>query len=118
MQETKTRVYDLEERTTEFAKNVIRACGKLKKSPINNRLIDQVIGASGSIGANYREANDSLGSKDFTHKVKIARREAKEALHWLDLLKEANPQENFEPIVKECTELKNILSAILKKFPE
>lgn len=118
MQSTNIKKYDLEERTTEFAKAVIRICGKLRKGPINNRLIDQVVGSSGSIGANYREANDSLGSKDFIHKAKIARREAKEAQHWLQLLKEANPNENFDKLIGESVELKNILSAIIKKFPE
>ena len=59
--------FDLEDRTTNFAKEVIRLCRNLKKGPMTNRLIDQVIGSSGSIGANYREANDSLGKQDFIH---------------------------------------------------
>jgi four helix bundle protein len=110
--------FDLEERTTEFAKAVIRLCVSLPRNPINDRLINQVVGASGSVGANYREANDALGKKDFTQRMKIARREAKEAHHWLSLTEEANKNKQAEiaPLLKEATELKNILSAIIKKM--
>ena len=81
-----SKIYDLEERTTDFAKRIIRLCKKLPKNTINNPLINQIIRLSGSIGANYREANDSLGKKDFLHKLKISRKEAKETKHWLELI--------------------------------
>ena len=71
-----TRGFDLEERTTKFAKAVIRLCKSLPRNPINDRLVSQVVGAAGSVGANYREANDALGKKDFLQRMKIARREA------------------------------------------
>ncbi len=84
---------------------------------MNDRLISQVIGASGSVGANYREANDPLGKKDFIQRLKIARREAKESLHWLELILEANGHMagEIEPLMREVGELKNILSAIITK---
>lgn len=109
--------FDLEDRTTEFAKQVIRLCKNLKKDSINSRLIEQVVGSSGSVGANYREANDALGKKDFIHRLKIARKESKESVHWLTLIKEANPDysENIEVLIGECSELRNILSSIINK---
>jgi four helix bundle protein len=64
-----TKDFDLEKRTTEFAKSVIRTCKILPRNPINDRLIGQLVGASGSVGANYREANDSLGKKDFVQRL-------------------------------------------------
>ncbi len=111
------RTFDLEERTTEFAKMIVRLCKKLPRNPINNRPIDQVIGSSGSVGANYREANDALGKADFLNKLRIARREAKEAIHWLEVLKEANESfaDEIDECEKEATELKNILSSIIIK---
>jgi four helix bundle protein len=112
--------FDLEKRTTEFAKSVIRLCIRLPKNSINNRMVDQVVGASGSIGANYREANDSVGEKDIILRMKIARREAKESQHWLELLLEANPLEKT-PIVSlltESEELVRILSTIIVKLNE
>ncbi|MDP8248341.1 MAG: four helix bundle protein [Candidatus Tritonobacter lacicola] len=109
--------FDLEERTTEFARRVIRMCKSLPRNPINDRLVGQVTGSSGSIGANYREANDALGKKDFISRLKIARREAKETGHWLILLNEANPgkEKEFRVLVDESDEFRKILSAILQK---
>ncbi len=60
-------IYDLEERSTEYAKKVIRLCKQLPKNTINSRLIPQLIASAGAVGANYREANDALGDKDFLH---------------------------------------------------
>ena len=109
--------FDLEDRTTEFAKRVIRLCRALPKNAMNNRLVGQIVGSAGSIGANYREANDALGKKDFIHRLKISRKEAKETIHWLILIEEANPEikERMAELMKEVTELKNILSAIIIK---
>lgn len=109
--------FDLERRTTEFAKGVIRVCKTLPRNAMNDRVIGQVVGASGSVGANYREANDALGKKDFVQRMKIARREAKESHHWLELLLEANDEREIEikPLLREAEELKNILSSIITK---
>ena len=111
------REFDLEKRTTEFAKAVIRMCKRLPRNPINDRLVGQVAGAAGSVGANYREANDALGKKDFIQRMKIARREAKESIHWLELILEANRDRESEikPLIKEVDELKKILSSIINK---
>lgn len=109
--------FDFEGRTTEFGKGVVRFCRSLKQDPINSRICGQLVGSAGSVGANYREANDALGKKDFVHRLRIARKEAKETIHWLDLLQEAN-QDKFDEIAvlrKEVEELKNILSAIITK---
>lgn len=113
-----TKEFDLEKRTTEFAKAVIRVCKGLPRNPINDRLTGQMVGAAGSVGANYREANDALGKKDFIQRLKIARREAKESCHWLELISEANTNMEIEikPLLRESEELKNILSSIIAKI--
>ena len=112
-----TRAYDLEKRTTDFGKAAISLCRSLPRDPINDRLVGQLVGAAGSVGANYREANDALGKKDFVQRLKIARREAKECHHWLQLVLEANPSRpgEVERLTKEAEELRNILSAIIAK---
>ncbi|MCF7871191.1 MAG: four helix bundle protein [Candidatus Omnitrophica bacterium] len=112
------REFDLEKRTTEFGKAVIRMCKELTRNSMNDRLISQVVGSAGSVGANYREANDALGKKDFIQRMKIARREAKESLHWLELISEANKsrESTIEPLIKEADELKSILSSIIDKI--
>ncbi len=112
-----TQEFNLEKRSTDFAKSVVRYCKSLPQNSVNERLVGQAVGAAGSIGANYREANDALGKKDFVQRLKIARREAKECIHWLELVREANAERDKEalPLLKECEELKNILSAIINK---
>ena len=107
--------FDLEERTTEFAKRIIRLSKALPKNIINNPLINQIIRSSGSIGANYREANDALGKKDFIYRIKISRKETKETLHWLELIEEANQEFRLrmQELKKEAQELRNILSTII-----
>ncbi len=109
--------FDLEKRTLEFAKKVIRLCKKLPKNVINNESIGQLIDSSGSIGANYREANDALSKKDFRHRIKITRKESKETHYWLELLLEANPEfkEEIAILLNEALELKKIFSSIADK---
>jgi len=115
--QTRKPVFDLEERTTELAKRIIRLCKKLPRGSMNSRLIGQIVGSGGSVGANYREANDALGKKDFVHRLKISRKEAKETIHWLELITEANTEftDEVRGIMSETIEVRNILSSIIKK---
>lgn len=108
--------YDLEERTAKFAEEVIDLMKKLPKDVINNPLIGQCIRASGSIGANYCEANEAESKKDFIHKIGICKKETKETKHWLRLLARANPNFNevFRQLWKEAQELLLIFSTIKK----
>ena len=111
------RYRNFEDRTTEFAKRIIKLCKEISKDTINRRLIDQIIRSSGSIGANYREANEALSKKDFIHRLRISRKEAKETDHWLELIKEANPEfsERMQNLFQEIREIRNILSAMIDK---
>lgn len=113
----KNKKFDLEDRSTDFARRVIRLCKALPKNIINEKIISQLIRSSGSIGANYREANDSLGKKDFLFRLRISRKEAKETMHWLELVEEANDdfRDRMKNLKQEALELKNILSAIIGK---
>ena len=109
--------YDLEERTFEFARDCRILVSKLPKSIPNYEDGKQLVRSSGSVGANYIEANEKLGDKDFTFRLKIARKEAKESAYWLRLLKSSNPEHELElgKILQEAQELRKILSAIIKK---
>ncbi len=46
----------------------------------------QLLRASGSVGANYIEANNALGQKDFLMRIRICRKEARESGYWLNLI--------------------------------
>jgi four helix bundle protein len=111
-------VYDLEERTFQFAKAVRLFVKTLPKTIANIEDGKQVIKASGSVGANYREANESLSKKDFLMRIKISRKEAKESAYWLRLIHETNNSENADDVqslMQEANELKKIFSSILEK---
>ena len=112
-----TQTYDLEERTYQFAKSVGLFCKKLLKDVVNVEYIKQVVRSTASIGANYIEANEALSKKDFSMRIKISRKEAKESCYWLRLIIDTNPliQEEGRILLKEATELKKIFSAIIEK---
>jgi four helix bundle protein len=111
-------VYDLEERTFQFAKDVRLFVKTLPKTIANTEDSRQVVKASGSVGANYREANEALSKKDFVMRIKICRKESKESAYWLRLIKETNDLKNTdeaERLRQEANELKKIFSSILLK---
>jgi len=108
--------YDLEERTAKFAESVIELMKKLPQNSINKRMVEQCVGSSGSIGANYCEANEAESKRDFQHKIGICKKETKETKHWIRLLAKANPEftEEFRVIWQEAQELLLIFSSIIK----
>ena len=95
--------FDLEERSAQFGEAVIDLCKKVPLGPLTNRLVDQLIGASSSIGANYCEADDAVSKKDFRHKISISKREARESKHFLGAVQ---PQsQHGEPVFPKKTSL-------------
>ena len=108
--------YDLEERTFEFAKASRMFVKKLPRTIANVEDAKQFIRASGSIGANYIEANESIGKKDFLMKIKTCRREAKETGYWLRLLDCGGQLEGARAhLLGEARELMKIFGAIVRK---
>jgi len=106
-----TKRYDLEERTLLFAKAVRVYVKELPKNTATYEDSKQVVRSSGLVGANYREANDSLSKKDFVMRIKIARKEAKETIFWLELL---SVELAADKLIDEATQLMKILGSILK----
>ncbi|KKQ74490.1 MAG: hypothetical protein US94_C0003G0008 [Berkelbacteria bacterium GW2011_GWB1_38_5] len=109
--------FDLEERTSIFAEEVIDFLKLLGSNPINRILISQLTRSACSIGANYMEADAAESKKDFKHKISICKKEAKETRHWLRMVAKANPdyQEKCRQLWREAHELLLIFSTILKK---
>lgn len=112
--------FDLEERTLKFAGDVRGLVRSLPRTISNEEDGRQLIRSSGSIGANYIEANDALGLKDFQMRIKISRKEAKESKYWLRLIKSNIPEQEIERnrLIQESSEFVYILSSILQKFPK
>ena len=113
-----SKPYDLEERTLKFAKEVRFFVKKLPRTTGNIEDGKQVIRSSGSIGANYIEANEALSKKDFAMRIKISRKEGKETQYWLQLV-DTNDSAELETerkkLLQEARELTKIFGSILEK---
>jgi len=108
--------YDLDKRTFEFAKDVIVYLNALPKNLTSIELSRQLIRSAGSVGANYLEAEESLSRKDFIMRIKIARKEARESIYWLQL---SQPQKELiaekEHLSDEATQLMRIFGSIVQR---
>ena len=108
--------YDLEERSALFGESVIDYLKKVPVTPVTRRVIDQMVGAGTSIGANYCEADDAVSKKDFRHKISICKREAREATLLLRMLARAAPelQDEARGLWQEAKELHLIFAKIYR----
>lgn len=104
--------YDLEERSYRMAKSCRKFVAALPKTSQTFEDGRQLIRSSGSVAANYIEANEALSRKDFKYRIKICKKEAKESILWLRLL--GATQEEIE----EMTQIMKIMGAILEKTKE
>ncbi len=117
-QRPKFQTYDLEERAFQYAKRVRVFVNKLPRNIPNIRDSGQLVDASGSVGANYIEANESLGRKDFLMHIKISLKEAKESRYWLRLVDTGNIDDLESErgcLIQEATELTSIFASIAIK---
>ena len=112
-----SRQYDLEDRTLEFSRRSRAFVKNLQKTLANIEDGKQLIRSSGSVGANYIEANEALSKKDFIMRIKICRKEAKESRYWLRLIvTNGKEQENErKELEQEANELTSIFGAILQR---
>jgi four helix bundle protein len=111
-----SKPFDLEERTFQFARAGRAFAKQLPRTVSNIEDVKQFIRASGSIGANYIEANEAIGKKDFLMKIKICRREAKESRYWLRLIDiDGKLEGEHARLLNEAEELMKIFGAIVRK---
>ena len=109
--------YDLEERTAKLGENVILFCKRIPRSPINDPLINQLVKAATSVGANYSEADDAESKKDFCHKIGICKKEARETKHFLRMIAISEPsfRDQAKTLWQEAKELNLIFNTIYMK---
>lgn len=106
----------LYERLLEFAKRCQKLVKRLPKTIYNTEYGSQLIRSSASPGSNYIEAIEASSRRDFTHRLKVCRKETKESIHWLMLIKNANEelaeiQKELEDLIKEARELIRIFTS-------
>jgi four helix bundle protein len=97
-----------------FWESVIIFAEKIPWNPVNNRLVDQVVGAGTSVGANYCEADDGVSKPDFKHRIGTCRKEARETQFFLRMAAVAGPSLKPEAreLWREAHELHLIFSRI------
>jgi len=118
MTEQDKKPYDLEERTEKFAFRCRVFVKNLPKNISNIEYGKQLIRSSASQAANYIEANEALSKKDFCHRIRICRKEAKESCLWLrlcDIGADSQLSAERERLLAEAVELRKIFNAILNK---
>jgi four helix bundle protein len=117
MPNQKSSKYDLEERTAKFGENIIRFCKKVPRNLINDPLVNQLVRAGTSVGANYSEADDAESKVDFKHKIGISKKESRESKHFIRMIAVAVPElkEDAKPLWQEAKEINLMLNTIYKK---
>ena len=100
-----------------FGEAVIDFAKKVPISPLTQRLVDQLVGAGTSVGANYCEADDAVSKKDFRHKISICKKEARETKFFIRMIVRAVPdlREDAKPLWQEAKELHLIFAKIYRK---
>lgn len=98
-----------------FSLEILKLAEKLRASKSNWILIDQLVRSATSIGANIVEGGNSSTKKEFINYFQIALKSASETLYWLALISEINNDNKviIRDLIKECTELKKIISTVI-----
>ncbi|HWR00208.1 MAG TPA: four helix bundle protein [Candidatus Methylomirabilis sp.] len=116
-QSPKGKKYDLAERTATFGEMMVDFVKSVQETVVTRSLLSQVMRSGTSIGANYMEADAAESKRDFEHKIRLCKKEAKETMHWLRMLAKAAPDKKdvCRRLWREAHELALIFSAIAKK---
>ena len=85
-------LYDLEERTARFGEAIIDFAKKMPPGPVTERIINQLVGAGTSVGANYDEADDAVSKREFLKCIGTCKKEARESKHFLRMAARAVPE--------------------------
>ena len=111
------KVYDLEERTAKFGAAIVEFVKTIRQDEITKSILNQLIRAGTSIGANYCEADGAESGKDFKHKIGICKKEAKETKYWLRIMAKAvfAKADECRVLWKEAQELTLIFSSMIKR---
>lgn len=108
---------EIEERLVAFSVSIIRFT-EANKAQLPVSVIDQVVRSSGSIGANYAEAQNAASRTDFRNKIFIAKKEAAETRYWLRIIHELVGNDSVEPLLTEVQQALLILQKIINTLRE
>ena len=114
---TTDQKHDLEDRTFAFGEDVRSFARHFPRTLTSVDDLKQLVRSSGSVGANYVEARESMSKKDRVHKIKICRKEAKESRLWLRMLAKETPEhleQGRRRLTQEARELELIFGAMVQ----
>jgi four helix bundle protein len=109
---------DLEDRTFKFAQSARAFVKQLARTVSNTEDVRQLVRVSGSVAANWIEADEAMSKKDFLMRAKICRKEAKESrliLRLVDVGLTKNNATTRDALAAEARELTLIFSSIISK---
>lgn len=113
---TEKHQFDLAIRTATFAVKCRALIKHVSKHVSNIEDAKQLARSSGSVAANYLEADEALSRKDFVMRIKICRKEARESRLWLSLLEVGDEYDVLrKELQQEAYELVKIFNAIVSK---
>lgn len=106
----------IKDKSFAFAVRVVKAYKFLSSEKKEFVMSKQLLRSGTAIGALYREAEQAESKADFIHKMAIAQKECNETLYWLELLNATDyiPDNNFQELYKEATELLKLCTAIIR----
>jgi len=104
------------EKSFSFAIRIVKLYQYLCAEKREYVLARQVLKSGTSIGANIEEADSSISKKEFSNKISIAYKEAKETHYWLRLLIATGyiNQKEFDSLFHDCEEICKLLFAIIR----
>ncbi|MDB5322578.1 MAG: hypothetical protein JWN40_4209 [Phycisphaerales bacterium] len=111
------REYNLERRTTQFAKDAITFAKGIRRNVVITPLVRQFVRSATSIGANYCEADDAVSRREFHCKIAICKKEARETKYWIQLLVTADSslRDPAKTLWREAKELHLIFTTIARR---
>ena len=121
MADTSPQFRDIRERAFEFAVRIVKLCKYLEKhTEVSRNVINQLLAAGTSVGANLEEAKAGQSRPDFIHKNAIALKEARESSFWIRLILatetlESQAEKGIIELRDESLELANIIGKIVVK---
>ena len=106
----------LRDKAKAFAKKTVFLCRRMKAERKESVLINQLLRAATSVGANLHEAQYAQGKKDFISKLEIAQKECYETEYWLEILFETGcmPEEIYRDAQNDCGAIRRMLISSLK----
>lgn len=106
----------LRNKAKEFGKQIVFLCRDMKEKHIEYILVNQLLRAATSIGANLHEAQYAQSTRDFISKLEIAQKECFETEYWLELLYETGciPEAKYKLLQNECGAIRRMLISSLK----